>query len=656
VKKKIVVSLALLFAIFASGAIIASWYVASTTEQLQELLDLHEVEALRRDLVISVRTVQGDLYTARTPLAPRLDDIVANVASLEEASNECAGCHHSPDVGSQLSETRSLIEDYKSALSAYITASANRKRIGSIQREAAGIGDRILERTESMSERASLRLDEITANAAARIKDVRIILLATLAITICLVVVVSSLLVRAVTRPIQRLVGATRIIASGELGHRIAIEEKAEFGELGRNFNAMSAALEKSYQELKSTNLKLQREIGERKQAEKEQQELQKQLLYAQKMEALGTLSTGIAHEFGNFLQIILGCVDRLTSRRDGADSLPAEVDMIASAARRGGDLTRRLLTFASKVETQPTLLDLNEQICSVKTILERTLPETIVIETKLSEELHPIQADAAQIEQIILNLALNARDAMPEGGRLRIETLHERAEGRHGRSHAGAETGDWAVLRISDTGQGMDAGTIRQIFDPFFTTKEVGLGTGLGLATVYGIVTGYGGQIGCTSEIGRGTTFEIRLPALSNQSGSVEANQRATRPTYRGNARVLLVDDESIMLLVMKQNLEELGYVVHTAESGEAALAFFNAHAAQIDLVVLDVGMPGIGGRACLAKLLQLDPNAKVIISTGYGAPRDEDEMRRAGARGFLAKPYQISEIVSEIEKVMSG
>lgn len=660
-RRRIVASLASLFAIFSVGALLVSLYVTSTTDELQNLVSLHEIEGLRRDLVIGVQAVQADLYTARTPLAHELDAIVANVHGLEAAADECASCHHRPSLEREFDEVQDLIEDYKGALSRYITASANSERISRIRVEAADIGDRLLHHTEAMSEEASERLDEIAEDTASEINYIRVILLTTLIVTIGLGVVVSTYLVRSVTSPIERLVGATRVIASGNLEHRIQEEKEAEFAELARHFNAMSAALEKTYASLRSANEDLRREIRDGTRARQEREELQEQLLHARKMQALGTLSAGIAHEFGNFLQVIQACAERLATKIEAGAPGRREIDTIGDAARKGADLTRRLLTFGSKLESTLLATDINERVRHAKTIFEKALPPTIEVRISLADGILPVAADPAQIEQVLLNLALNARDAMPDGGVLHIETSRE-TDGS--RLEEMEEPEEWIVLKVSDTGHGMDEETVRHIFDPFFTTKKVGVGTGLGLATAYGIITSHGGEISCKSELGRGTVFETRLPAMFETSppevavdaAAPEAAETPKKQPPRESETILWVDDDVAMLEVMRDNLEEYGYAIHTADSGEKALELFREQAGAINLVVLDLGMPGMGGRVCLEKLLEIDPDARVIITTGFGTREEEDEMMRAGARGFLAKPAQISDILAKIEEVMSS
>jgi signal transduction histidine kinase len=516
--------------IFALGATIASWHVAVSIEQLRSLVGLHEVEELRRNLVISVQMLQADLYTAHTPLARTPDAIVAGLADLRDAADVCTGCHHRSGVENRLTKIQGLIEEYQGALSAYITASANRERMDRLELDAAFIGKQLLLRTTELSATASVRLEEIGEKAAARAQNVRVILLATLVITTGLGIVVSSSLVHSVTGPVGRLVSATRSIASGNLGLQIDEERDVEFAELARNFNVMSAAVAESHAELMLARAELHREISERGQTEEEREELAKQLLHAQTMEAVGGLSTAIAREFGNLLQVIQGCVDRLTLSTHVQAPERQEVDMIASGVQRGAEIIRRLVGFGSQVESRPVAIDVNERVRNVKRILDRAFPKSIEVDISLSDDLHTVEADAAQIEQALMNIALNARDAMPDGGLLHIETTPGGTDDRSIRRPLADEVREWVLLRISDTGHGMDDKTVQQIFDPFFTTKEVGLGTGLGLAMVYDIVTRPGGRIGCQSEVGRGTVFELRLPAMRDGPMSDEAEGEPTQ------------------------------------------------------------------------------------------------------------------------------
>jgi signal transduction histidine kinase len=654
-RRKVVTSLISLFAIFSAGSLFASWHVQRSTAELSRLVELHEVEELRRDLVINLKTVQSDLYTTHTPQARTLDGIVANVKKMDEAAQNCLSCHHRFELENQLEETQDLIEEYKTALSFYITASANREKISQIKEDAASIGDQILERTEKMSETASARLARITHSATERINNVQVILVVTIGITFCLGIVVSVYLARAVSGPVHRLVEAARVLASGQLGHRMEEEEEAEFGELARNFNQMGEALQQNYERLISANLELQREIAQRVQAEREREELQEQLIHGEKMQALGTFSAGIAHEFNNFLQLIQGSVEKLARKTGGQGPGGSELELIGETAQRGAELTRRLLTFSRKTESRRIPVDLNQSVQRVKTVLRESLPAKIEIRTELGVEPPVVRADPIQIEQMLLNLSLNARDAMPDGGILRIETarVSVAASGSE-QSPAGAQGDGQAVLRVTDTGHGMDHETVRKIFDPFFTTKQVGLGTGLGLATVYGIVTGIDGQIDCESHPGRGTTFEIRLPAISEEAVAADAGAASGEAIHGGGATVLMVEDEAIVLDLVRESLERTGYSVHTADTGERAVEIFEEH--EIDLVLLDLGMPGMGGQACLKRLLKIDPRARIVITTAYSSRQHEQELLEAGAVGFLAKPYRTADMLRKIEEVLKA
>lgn len=648
-RRKIVLSLLFLFFLSSLGAAVASWYVSVATDQLRNLVNLHEVEGLRRDLVISLQEVQADVYTTHTSMARNLDGIVASVRKLDQAASECGSCHHQPEVEVQLEEIEDLLVDYKIALSHYITASANKKRIDSIEREAAVIGNQILIRTEGMSLSASKTLDKMTDQAITKVNQVKIILLVTVIFMMSLCLIVAISLVRALTKPVERLVDATAIIASGDLSFRIENVEEPEFQKLAEHFNTMSAALQETYTQLEASNVKLHCQINER-------EELQEQLLHSQKMEAIGTLAAGISHEFGNSIQIIQSCTDLLSLKSKNEGTEHPELEMISDAARRAADLSRRLLTFGSKSETHLKPTDLNALVEHMDAILRKTISKTIHIQSTLQANLPAVNVDASQFELSIINLALNAKDAMPTGGHLEIETALVGAEDVLPKHSVPALNQSWVRLRVTDTGEGMGPATLARIFDPFFTTKGLGVGTGLGLAVVYGIVKNSGGRIHCESELGRGTTFQIFLPALPEGSLKVKTVETPPGKKSSGNETLLLVDDEVDMIEVMGVALQEQGYVIHTANSGEKAIEVFEEHGRGIEIIVLDIGMPGMGGQACLEKLLQLDPEIKVIMSSAYGSQDKQNELIRLGARGFLVKPYRLADLLKEINAVLSN
>ena len=380
---------------------------------------------------------------------------------------------------------------------------------------------------------------------------------------------------------------------------------------------------------------------------------LESQLFHAQKMEAVGTLAGGIAHDFNNLLQAVQGYAELLLMPKGEGEPGYRELQEISRAAKRGGELTRQLLTFSRKVESKLQPADLNRIVEDVRLLLERTIPKMIRIELHLTGNLHHVNADASQVEQILMNLAVNARDAMPDGGTLRIETKNVFLGEDDRRSQPELTPGEYVLLAVADTGQGMDKSTLENIFDPFFTTKEVGKGTGLGLAMVYGIVKSHHGHITCVSKPGEGTAFEIYLPA-------VEYAERATTIVTGtevlpgGHETVLLVDDDDPLRDLGVQILEAYGYTVLSAPDGESALQVYQECRDRIDLVVLDLMMPGMGGALCLQKLLEINPTAKVIIASGYSANGETEKATESGAKAFIQKPYDVQQMLQVVREVI--
>ncbi len=648
-RRKIVISVLALFILSSLGAAAASWYVSVATNQLQNLVNLHEIEGLRQNLVISLQEVQVDVHTTHTSMARNLDGIIASVRKLDQAAAECSNCHHRPEIEVKLNKVNDLLGDYKIALSHYITASANKQRIDAIEQEAEIIGHQILVHTEGMSMSASEKLDMMTGEAITKINRVRIILFITVLFTMTLCIVVTASLVKSLTRPVERLVGATEIIASGDLSYRIEDVVDPEFQKLAEHFNTMSTTLQESYAQLEDSNAELQSQINER-------EELQAQLLHGQKMEAIGTLASAISHEFGNSIQIIQSCADLLGMKGNLQGTEHPELGMISDAAHRAADLSRRLLTFGSKSETQLEPTDLNGLVQRVEAILRTTISRTIDIQSTFQDQLPAVNVDPSQIELSIVNLALNAKDAMPDGGLLRIETAQVDATDVLPVRSVPALPGAWIRLSVSDNGEGMDPATVARIFDPFFTTKGLGVGTGLGLAVVYDIVKNFGGRIHCQSTLGSGTTFQIFLPALPEGSLKIEKEQKSSKLEVRSNETLLLVDDEADMVEVMGVALREQGYIVHTANSGEKAVEVFEEHGREIQVVILDIGMPGMGGQVCLEKLLTLDPKVKVIMSSAYGSQGRQNALMQLGASGFLVKPYRLADMLKEINAVSAA
>jgi two-component system cell cycle sensor histidine kinase/response regulator CckA len=379
---------------------------------------------------------------------------------------------------------------------------------------------------------------------------------------------------------------------------------------------------------------------------------LQEQLRQASKMEAVGTLAGGMAHDFNNLLQVILGYADLLLLDKDPTHPDYGRVKAVRESARKGRDLVQRILTFSRKVEFSPRPIDLNHEVRKAQELLYRTVPKMIEIKLNLAERLKTINGDPDQIEQVLVNLAVNARDAMPEGGRLSFETRNVSLDEHFCTDHPEVRPGDYVLLQVSDTGLGMEKDVLDRIFEPFYTTKDTGEGTGLGLAMVYGIVKGHGGHIACSSQLGAGTTFQIYFPTVEED---VQADSETTMemPPF-GTETLLLVDDDESVIEVGTEMLSRAGYQILTASSGQEAVEIFRTSKEKIALIILDLIMPEMGGRRCLEELLAIDPEVRVLIATGYYANGPKQEIIDAGARGFIRKPFETKQILVEIRKIL--
>lgn len=345
---------------------------------------------------------------------------------------------------------------------------------------------------------------------------------------------------------------------------------------------------------------------------------LEKQLRMAQKMEAIGRLSGGIAHDFNNHLGVIIGYSRVLKKALDGKDALCEHALEIEKAGQRAASLTKQLLAFSRQQVLTPTVLSLNTLALEMESMLPRLLGEDIAVSLALEPELDSVKADTSQIEQVIMNLAINARDAMPGGGKLKIRTANVEMDQRYTRSHPGSRPGNYVLLRVTDTGVGMDPGTLAHIFEPFFTTKEVGKGTGLGLATVYGIVKQSNGYIWVDSTPGQGTTFDIYLPRHSGEP-AIEETKTDGAERLRGSENVLLVEDAGPLRKLAQTFLEAAGFRVWSAGCGEEALEVAARSGVNFDLLLTDVVMPGMNGRVLAEQLSPRQPGMGVLYMSGY-------------------------------------
>ena len=367
---------------------------------------------------------------------------------------------------------------------------------------------------------------------------------------------------------------------------------------------------------------------------------LEAQLRQVQKMESVGQLAAGVAHDFNNILTIIQGHAGLMLSEKGLARGLADSAKQIALAAERATSLTRQLLLFSRKQIMQPQLLDLNEVISNVSKMLRALLGEQITLRRSIAACLPPIHADAGMLEQVLVNLAVNSRDAMPKGGALIIHTFASEIDDGYVQRHPEARTGFFVCLSVSDTGYGMDAATLNRIFEPFFTTKEVGKGTGLGLATVYGIIKQHQGWVEVESVVGRGTTFKVFLPASSKALATVDSRERNEVPG--GDETILVVEDEPALRELVKEVLQKKGYKVLDTSTGAQALKLWEHHRDEIDLLLTDMMMPeGVSGRELAEKVLEDKPSLKVIYTSGYSLDVVNPGFSSKEGLVFLQKPY---------------
>jgi len=438
---------------------------------------------------------------------------------------------------------------------------------------------------------------------------------------------------RRMSRPLQDLADAAGDIAGGNLARQVPVRGGVEAATMAQAFNDMIVSLRHS-----------------REQVEQRDEALRQ----AQKMEAIGRLAGGVAHDFNNILTVIRGYGELLLEEIEPNDRRRADAEEILKAADRAANLTRQLLAFSRRQIVTPRVLALDRIVRDTEQMLRRLIGEDIELTTTIAGDIGPVRADAGQIEQVLLNLAVNARDAMPQGGTIRIEisnvSLDDPAEGQHLPLRSGA----YVRLSVVDTGCGMSPETVAHIFEPFFTTKKEGQGTGLGLAMVYGIVEQAGGAIDIDTEVGRGTTFHVYFPQTTGEGVTEAGPKPAPTPAARGSETVLLVEDDHVVRTLVANGLRKAGYEVLEAADSARAMEIARARTSPIHLLLTDVVMPGMNGRELADQLRAVHRDTRVIFMSGYS----DDAILRRGVQtasaDFIQKPFSIDALTARIHEAL--
>ncbi len=420
-------------------------------------------------------------------------------------------------------------------------------------------------------------------------------------------------------------------------------------------FGYIKSALTNSIEMLEHRTHELESASSAMKQESMKRRVLEGQLVQSQKMEAIGRLAGGVAHDFNNQLMVIINMSEMLLLRLPKGDPGHRQAQMIKEAGEKSAELTNQLLAFSRKQVIEPAVISLNNSLLELKRMLSRMIGEDIKLEIRLEDAPWPVLIDPTQVEQVIINLVVNARDAMPSGGLILLETKNLYLDQGYADSHAEIEPGEYLELSVSDTGIGMDRETISHIFEPFFTTKGKDKGTGLGLSMVYGIVKQAGGNIGVYSEPGSGTTFKVYLPRVREQ---IEDKKIAAEKSVslEGTETVLVVEDEELVLQSTLMVLSDHGYQVIKAANGEAALKYVQENDRDIDIMVTDVIMTGINGKDLALKMAEIRPAIKVLFVSGYA----DDVIVHHGVleRGtpFLQKPFNMNQLLLKLREILDS
>lgn len=451
---------------------------------------------------------------------------------------------------------------------------------------------------------------------------------------------------RQITTPLHDLALAAKDISDGDYTRRVVVPSEDELGVLAESFNDMAHVIEDSHRELEGRMAATVHDLTR-------QRKLEDQLVQAQKMEAVGQLAGGVAHDFNNLLTVIMSYSSMLLTDMGANDAARGDIQEISDAAQRAATLTRQLLAFSRKQVLQIRAVNVNAVVVDVERMLRRLIGEDILLTTHLNSDLALINADPGQLEQVLINLAVNARDAMPGGGDLTITTDNAELTEEHRERHLNAAPGEYVMLAVTDTGSGMTKEVQQRLFEPFYTTKGVGKGTGLGLATVHGIVKQCGGDVYVYSETGHGTTFKVYFPRLAKAAPiPTIPEHRAITPS--GTETVLLAEDDEAIRTLGARVLGALGYNVLVARTGGEALRIVAEYKGKIDLIATDVVMPEMNGSQLVERVLEARPGIRVLFMSGY---TDDEVMRRGvidGQTAFLQKPFTPDLLAHRVREVL--
>ena len=750
-KQKIIYSLFALFLFLTVGTVTAVVYMSGNVSEMQDIVKLHEVEELRRSLIIKIQNVQAELYAVNTPLASDLDFIVGESAELDKTARTCTSCHHPTKVAERIENVLTLIEDYKKSLSYYMTAFANIERIGLLKTEAALIGKKLIFLTWEMSHSASKNLEDLSKETVKRMNYVRTILIITIVITFILGIMVAINLTKSVTRPVRELLNATRLIASGEFGSKISYKDTTEFGELAEHFNTMSSAVKEGYEKiqkeiierrkteeaLRESEEKLQsvfnqmqdvfyrtdkdgriiwvspsaskmlgyksvdeligcdlaefyaspekkqlfleelshkkkvsnyeiemrrsdgstiivstnaqfyldkngeiggvegscRDITERKKMEVEHQKIEK-------LESVGILAGGIAHDFNNVLTTIIGNISLAKVSLNSENGIVEVLKEAEKACLDAKNLTKQLLTFSKGGAPVKKLISLVEPLKHWANFALRG--SNVRCDLFIADDLWSVEIDEGQIRQVINNLVINAKHAMPAGGTIQIKAENILIDKTTSLS---LPEGAYIKISVKDHGIGISEENLKKIFDPYFTTKKTG--SGLGLSTTYSIIKNHNGYINVKSQLSAGTTFDIYLWASVQK---VETAIKKIDYPLTGNGKILLMEDEENIQKTVCKLLNQIGYDVEVANDGTKAMEVYQKakdSGYPFDVVMIDLTIKGgMGGKETIKKLLEIDPEVKAIVSSGYFNDPIMADFKEYGFQGVITKPYEIEKL----------